>query len=312
MPILQLEGSDNGPKVAIVVIGKSDRAAETVSAINRNTSYRYFTIEVLPESRSTAETINRFARGRAEELILILKAGMKPTDPKWLSRMVAYQQLPGVGAVSGLIRHEDSRVISAGTVLGMKDGLGPDAAFAGLSAEAISYYFFAESSRNVAAADGRCLLTSRQTFERVNGFDAKRFGTTLWDVDYGLRLAAAGLRSVHAGGVEFRSNDPIVPRSDDPGERKSFKDVYARPVDPYYNPNLSEWETFRPRIDAPLLIQAEARTPPVKTLVATHNLNNREGAPRYLSEICMGMKRRGVWQPTMFSPFPWSGEQGYA
>ena len=46
-------------------------------------------------------------------------------------------------------------------------------------------------------------------------------------------------------------------------------------------------------------------------LVVTHNLNNREGAPRYLSEICIGLKRRGVWQPTMFSPFPWSGETVY-
>src|SRR5581483_7624928 len=130
---------------------------------------------------------NRLAAGRSEEYLLFLEAGVEPADPRWMSRLVAHLKLPGVGAAGGLIRDPDGRIVSAGTVLGFADGTAPGGAFGGQKPDPVSYYFYAEVARTVSAPGRGCLLTRREVFERAGGFDADRFGQTLYDVDYALR-----------------------------------------------------------------------------------------------------------------------------
>src|SRR5581483_3983819 len=259
---------------------------------------------------SPAEAMNRMAAGRTEELLLFLEAGVEPADPRWLSRLVANLRLPGVGAAGGVVRDETGAVIDAGPVLGMRDGTAPDAAFRGLKHDAVSYYFYAEVTRNTAAVSGRCLLTRRDVFDRLGGFDARRFPRSLWDIDYGLRLRGLGLRCVTVGGALVCASRPTA-NSAPPTELLALKRAYGRPRDPYHNPNCSEHTPWQPICDSPLSLPAEAARPPVRALVVAHNLNNPEGAPRYLSEIVLGLRDRGAIDPVVFSPLGGVGAKVY-
>ncbi|HUR53830.1 MAG TPA: glycosyltransferase, partial [Gemmataceae bacterium] len=166
----------------------------------------------------------------------------------------------------------------------------------------------AEVTRNTSAVSGRCLLTRRDTFDRLGGFDSRRFPRTLWDIDFGLRLRGQGLRCVTVGGVELWGDGG---RDDCPRELVTLERAYGRVPDPHHNPNCSESEAWRPACDSPLSLPAEATRPPVKALVVAHNLNNPEGAPRYLSEIVTGLRDRGAIDPVVFSPLGGAGARVY-
>ncbi len=309
LPVLGLDGPDDGPEVAILIRGDAEAARRTVRALRQTTAYRHFTDYLVIDGASPAEALNRMAAGRTEDLLLFLEAGAEPTDSRWLSRLVANLQLPGVGAASGRSVGADGTVLDAGPTTGMHDGIAPTETFNGLPARQVSYYFYAEVTRNTSTVSGRCLLTRRETFEQLGGFDARRYPETLWDIDFGLRLRGQGLRCVYVGGAEFRMTR--AERNDLPTERLALKRAYGRLPDPFHNPNCSERDAWRPSCDAPLSIPAEATGPPVRALVVAHNLNNPEGAPRYLSEIVTGLRERRAIDPVVFSPLGGAGQAVY-
>ena len=335
LPVLALDGPDDGPSVAIIVHGESETARSTVAAIRATTSYRTYTTHLAPLGASPAEALNRVASGRAEDVLLFLEAGCEPNDPRWLSRLVANSNIPGVGAVGGKLLAQDGTVLEAGLVTGLHDGIAPASAFAGLPPDRISYYFYSEVTRNVSAVSGRCLMTRRETFDRLGGFDSRRYPRSLWDVDYGLRLRGIGLRCACVAGAELRMNPSPGPSPRKGGEQcaaplsllgkgvgglgscllpselLAVRRAYGRLSDPFHNPNCSEREAWRPNCDSPLSLTAEAAQPPVRVLVVAHNLNNPEGAPRYLSEIVRGLRDRGAIVPVVFSPLGGPGSNVY-
>lgn len=310
LPVLGLDGPDDGPPVAVVVRGNTEDAARTVRAVRQTTAYRNYTAYLVIDAAPPADGLNRLAAGRGEEYLLFLEAGVEPTDPRWLSRLVAHAKLSGVGAVGGLVRDGEGRIVSAGTVLGKADGTVPGDAFGGQKPDPVSYYFYAEVTRTVSATGRGCLLTRRELFDRVGGFDADRFGQTLYDVDYCLRLAGLGLRCVHVGGAEFRWAGVNVGRHDAPTEQRALRAAYGDGPDPYYNPNLSTWDSFAPRSEAPHLIPA-APAGPVRVLFATHNLTAFEGAPKIIQEVAAELSRRGAVEAAVYAPAPGKAAAAY-
>jgi glycosyltransferase involved in cell wall biosynthesis len=144
----------------------------------------------------------------------------------------------------------------------------------------------------------------------VGGFDADRFGRTLHDVDYCLRLAGQGLRSVHVGGAELRWAGVNAGRHDTPAEQRALRAAYGSAPDPYYNPNLSAWDSFTARSEAPHLIPATPTTP-VRVLFATHNLTAFEGAPKIIQDVAAGLSRRGAVEAAVFAPAPGKAAAAY-
>ena len=289
LPILGLDGPDDGPSVAVIIHGPNPGA--TVRAVKAATSYRSLTTYLVLDD--TADALNRHAAGRTEEYLVFLRAGVEPTDPRWLSRLLAYAKLPEVGACGGLVRDPAGGIVSAGTAI---DG-DPADALAGPRPEPTSYYFYAEVARTVAAPGGGVLLTRRGDFERAGGFDADRFGRTLWDVDYCRRLAGLGLRSVHVGGAEFRTT--AGGRRDLPTERLAFRTAHPDP-DPYHRPP--------PRPDPPHLVAPLPAGTPV--LFGTHNLRSTEGAPKIIRDIAVSLHRQGKVRASLFAPVPGTTPDG--
>ncbi len=301
LPVLAVASRDDEPSVAILIHGSEADASRTIEAIRARTDYRNFT--VLRVHRVTAEEMNRIAATRAEDLLLFLEAGLEPNDTRWLTRLVANAMLPGIGAAGGKLVAPDGSVRDAGLTLGQHDGIAPAPAFEGLPKDLISYYFYAEVTRNVAALSGRCMLTHRETFERLGGVDSRRYPRSLWSVDYSTRLRGMGLRCVYVPGAE------LTAEAEQPAWLPAELRTFGRHPDPFHNPNCSEREAWQPLGDSPLSLPTEAA--PVNALVIAHNLNNPEGAPRYLSEIVLGLRARGDLAPIVYSPLGGPGAQVY-
>lgn len=288
-----------GVSVAVIVRGPAEAAARTLRAVRATTPADRVTTYLVLDAANPAESLNRLAAGRTEDFLLFLEAGVEPTGPHWLPRLLAYSRLPGVGATGGLLTDGGGTIVSAGTVVTDH----PRDAFAGVRPDPVSYYFQAECARTVTAPGRGCLLVSRSHFERVGGFDADRFGTSLYDVDLALRLAGQGLRSVHVGGAVLHWNAPNDGRNDAPTERQRLRAAHGSPVDPYHNVNLDPDRPFTPRNDVPPRTTVTRQGRPT-VLFATHNLSGYEGAPKILADLACGLHGRGDVTARIFAPAP--------
>ncbi|HTK78629.1 MAG TPA: glycosyltransferase [Gemmataceae bacterium] len=324
IPVYLLDFPDTGPSVAILIPVTDDRplSAQQLSDLRERTTYRNYRIIVLDRTTNgvtapggcevrrdptatVPEFVNRLAGELSDEFLLLLDPSLEVAELRWLSRLVGYVGLSGVGCTGARIVGPDETVRHAGIVLNMYDETAPGRAFEGLPAEAVSYFFQAEVARPVAAIGGECLLTRRQTLLDVGGFDSQRFPGALAAVDYCRRLAARGLRSVYVAGAELRQHGPAADR-DDPREVLSLRRNHGRERDAYFHPGLSH--RFGYQIESGCPDEPELRpNERANVLFAAHNLNASEGAPRYLFDIAEGLVRRGRVRASVYSPFAGAG-----
>ncbi len=341
LPINQLDWPDTGPSVAIIIPTANQgkllkKCVESILSKTTYVDYRIFvvdnesddpkTLEYLEELPSRGVRVERICNdGRPfsfsrvnnlavqlvdEELVLFLNNDTEVIEPKWLSRLVGYVSLPGVGATGARLLFGQGTLQHAGVVLGLQNGVAPGHAFFDHPADAVSYYFQAEIARPCAAVTGACLLTSRRLFLELGGFDEKHYAVSMNDVDYCMRLAQRGLRTVYVGGAELLHHESRTrSRRDDPAELAHFREVYRHARDIYYNPNLSYVQTFQ--IDTGCHLHYEPYLDrPVRALMVTHNLN-LEGATKSLYELAVGLKMGGRVRPTILSPVGGVGEKWY-
>ena len=90
------------PAVAVLIRGTAADAAVTVRAVRADTTYTpravYLVLDAPP-----AEALNQAAAVRGEPLLAFLDAGLSPTHPDWLTRMVARLDRPAVAAAVGTL-----------------------------------------------------------------------------------------------------------------------------------------------------------------------------------------------------------------
>lgn len=332
LPIKLLDWPDNGPSVAIIIpthdhvellracvesiLGKTTYENYRVVVID-NDSIQPATHEYLNQLPARGVTIERISNNGepfsfsrinnlavqavSEEYVLFLNNDIEVREAKWLSRLVGYAGLPGVGAVGARLQYPDGSLQHGGVVLNMRHSTTPGHAFRNLKPGQVSYYFLAEVARPCAAVTGACLLTKRTLFEEMGRFDEEQYPVSLNDVDYCLRLAERGLRSVYVGHSELVHHESQTRgRRDNPAEIARFRQQHGSRIDHYYNPNLSDKESFQ--IDSGCHLDYEEYLDrPLKVLLGSHNLN-REGAPHSLLEIADGLTRTGKMEIEVLSP----------
>ena len=323
--IFNIEFPDDGPKVSIIIPTRNglDVLRRCIDSLGM-TSYRNYEVIVIdnesddphtlkylesiphrverianPKGRFNFAHLNNLAAQLVEgDLLLFLNNDTQVIQPRWLSQMVGYAGIPGIGAVGARLMYADQRVQHAGIVHGYYNGLaGP--AFKLAPDWDNGYLSFARVTRNYLAVTAACLLTPRFTFNALGGFDAEHFEVAYNDVDYCYRLAAQGLRSVYCADAclvhhEGHSRGFL----DRPQEVASFRRKYASLYDPYYSPHLSlddERFAIQPRHYLP-----DGQSP-VRALLCAFNLN-LEGAPNSQFELTVGLRERGFVDPIVYAP----------
>jgi GT2 family glycosyltransferase len=232
---------------------------------------------------SFSRLVNAGVRELGTEFVVLLNNDTRVIAPEWLSTLVGYGRMPGVGAVGALLLYPDGRVQHGGVVLSGQPPHHVGHLLRGAEAEGEHLTV----ARNVAAVTAACMLVGRDRFLELGGFDEARFAVAYNDVDFCLRLREAGWRVVFAPAARLY-HDESATRGlvDDPAELAALVERHGRARDPYINPHLSADEHPRPR---PRHLALELGRP-MRVLAVTHNLS-REGAPLALLEACRWMVR---------------------
>jgi GT2 family glycosyltransferase len=191
---------------------------------------------------SFAATINGAARHATGDHLLLLNDDTEVIAAEWMRAMLEFSQQREIGAVGAKLLFPDGRLQHVGVVVGI--GGGACHVMSGLPGDSPGYFGGAWIVRNYSAVTAACLMTRREIFEALGGLD-ERFATDFNDVDYCLRVRAAGYRIVatpfaklyHFEGASFGNRLHVL----NPAEVRLMSERWAHVIahDPYYNPNLT-------------------------------------------------------------------------
>jgi O-antigen biosynthesis protein len=249
-----------------ILIPMRDRVelvARCVESITRETTYTPYEIVIVDnDSKSEAardylsgsphrvlsyagpfnfSAINNFAVEQTDSpWLLFLNNDTEVIDGEWLTVMAEHVQRPEVGAVGPRLLYPDDTVQHGGIVVGV--GGIAEHAFRGFPAESPGVCRQLQVTRNYSAVTGACLLTRRDVFNQVHGFDEERLPVTFSDVDLCLKIRQAGYLIVYTPFARLYHHESGTRRlSVEPMETGVMRERWAPQLesDPYYNPNLS-------------------------------------------------------------------------
>lgn len=169
--------------------------------------------------------------------LLFLDAGIEPIQPDWLAMMAEHVQRPEVGVVGARLVNSNGTIEHAGIVLGVSGIAQP--AFRGFPAEDPGVNRQLQIVRNCSAVSGACMLTRREVFQQVDGFD-ETLSTEFADIDFCLKVRRANYLVVYTPLAKLNWDARVhdhIDGNDEAIVRERWPDILER--DPYYNPNLS-------------------------------------------------------------------------
>ncbi len=268
---------DRSPRVTIIVPTRDglEVLRTCVSSVLEKTSYRRFTIRIVDNASSDPATLDYLAHMDGHPQVKVLRYGLpfnfsainnhaaahsqgrvlcllnndtEVISPDWLSEMLGHLVQPGVGVVGAKLYYTDGRVQHAGDTVG--PGGCANHLHACIEGDDPGYCDRAILAQDLSSVTAACMLTWKEVFLRMKGFDAVNLPVAFNDVDYCLRVRQAGLRVVWTPHAELyhhesysRGADAVSPERQAQARREvqymraRWKHVMRH--DPFYNPNLS-------------------------------------------------------------------------
>ncbi len=195
--------------------------------------------------------INNFAARQCTSPILgLLNNDVVVIGAGWLAELVSHAVRPEVGAVGAMLYYPDDTIQHAGIIVGY--GGAAINCYGGVPRGSGGYFSRLGTVQNYSAVTGACLLTRANVFAELGGLNETDLAVAFNDVDYCLRVRERGLLVTWTPHAELYHLESVS-RGDDMARDKILRfraeeaylarrwaDVLAH--DPYYNPNLSNWE----------------------------------------------------------------------
>ena len=238
-------------EIIVVDNGSTDRATLAyLRELELHPSVRVLSYD----QRYNYSAINNFAAQQAGgDFLCLLNNDTEVIEPDWLTEMVRYAVREEVGAVGAKLLYDDGTIQHAGVVVGVGEGAGHAHRFQ--PADDPGYFRQAHVAQFVSAVTGACLVTEKRKFEAVGGLDAENLAIAYNDVDFCLKLQAAGWKNVyvpHAVLLHHESKSRGSDVSPEHVERYSrelrvLQERWGTSTydDPLHNPNLDRYsETF--------------------------------------------------------------------
>lgn len=207
---------------------------------------------------------NRAAAEATGDILLFLNNDTRVLSSDWVRELASIASRPEVGAVGARLLYEDGTIQHAGVVLGgraVHEATGQRPADGG-------YLGRTALQRNVSAVTGACLATRRQLFLDLGGFDELNLKVAFNDVDYCLKVRAAGLSVIYTPfatlyHLESKSrglDDDFSKRLRTQNEVRVMRSRWGAAMehDPFYNTRFNRTGLPFTRLRPPQIIAAAA------------------------------------------------------
>jgi GT2 family glycosyltransferase/glycosyltransferase involved in cell wall biosynthesis len=255
------------PKVSIIIptMGKLSLVEPCIESLLSKTSYSNFEVIILDNGRggypegiaylrdkglkviechypfNWAKLNNVGVQHASGELYLFLNDDVEIIHESWLEEMVRLALRPTTGTVGALLLYPNGALQHSGVMLVNRGGGCLHLLHKRMPSNQI-YRNLHETTREVSANTGACLMVSRENFEKADGFDEK-LAIVGNDIDLCLRLAGDGYsniwtphcRLIHHESISRKTN---VPKEDEASMWERWGKAFHS-GDRFYNPNLS-------------------------------------------------------------------------
>ena len=251
------------PSLEILILDNGSRSEAARTHLQSLESEQHVSLLACDEPFHFARLNNLGVASTRGEVLAFLNDDLEVLSEGWLEEMVAHAMRPDVGAVGAKLVYPGGAVQHAGVVLGVGGVAGH--AHRGLPRNAPGEFGRAQVIQQVSAVTGACLVTRREVFEALGGFD-ESFAVAYNDIDYCLRARAKGYRVIFTPHAELVHVESATRGPDDtPTNRPRFEAERAEMIrrwgsqllaDPFYNPNLTLSHedfslAFPPRVEKP-------------------------------------------------------------
>jgi GT2 family glycosyltransferase len=172
--------------------------------------------------------------------------------------MVSLAMRPGTGCVGAKLYYPGDKIQHAGVIIGLGGVAGHS--HKNFDRKARGYFGRLMVVQNVTAVTAACLVVKKAIYEEVGGLDEANLKVAFNDVDFCLKVAAAGYRNCWTPFAELYHHESISRGAeDDPVKRARFKSEVlfmkskwggALVRDPHYSPNLTlKYEDYSINVD---------------------------------------------------------------
>jgi glycosyltransferase involved in cell wall biosynthesis len=127
--------------------------------------------------------------------------------PTWLEQMIGLAFQPKVGCVGARLWYSNDTLFNSGYIIGIGGVVG--AAHRGLPKSQPGYLGRAQLIQTVSCLSSACLLIKKSIYQEVGGVDERYFTEVFSDVDFCLRVKAAGYRNIWTPYAEFNYLKPM-------------------------------------------------------------------------------------------------------
>ncbi len=173
------------------------------------------------------------------EHVILLNDDLEVITRDWIESLLSFSAQRGVGAVGARLLYPSGRLQHAGVVLGVNGSAAH--LFHNLAPDAVGYCGYTHIVRNFSAVTGAVLATRMSIVRKVGNFD-ERLAIDFNDIDFCLRVGAAGLRVVYTPYAQLYhfEGSSLARSAQDPSERDRFLRRWKERVDadPFYHPLL--------------------------------------------------------------------------
>ena len=192
--------------------------------------------------------INNYAVKLADgELIGLLNNDLEVITPGWLDEMAAQALRPAIGCVGAMLYYPNDTIQHAGAVIGLGGVAGH--AFRDFPRGTDGKFNRARLVQNYSAVTAACLVMRKAIYGQVGGLDENDLAVAFNDIDFCLKVRAAGYRNLWTPFAELYHHESATRGTDDTPEKE---DRFRREVetmmlrwgpelafDPAYNSNLT-------------------------------------------------------------------------
>ncbi|MBI4626987.1 MAG: glycosyltransferase [Verrucomicrobia bacterium] len=192
--------------------------------------------------------LNNFGVSQTDAPVVgLLNNDLEVINGDWLEEMVSHALRPEIGCVGAKLYYPDDRIQHAGVIL----GIGGVAAHAwqthprGAAGQAHRNLL----QQNLSAVTAACLVIRRETYQQVGGLEEEKLKVAFNDVDFCLKVRAAGFRNFWTPYAELYHHESASRGAEDTLEKRDrFRSEVeymtakwgdALVNDPAYNPNLT-------------------------------------------------------------------------